>query len=89
MKLHLDNIGTTTAYPYDKLPKTRFEAGTAQVDGNEVEVRVTGANQTKFARYSYFMLDGQVWYTKGNMIGTECETEPGKVTQPGEGFDLI
>jgi hypothetical protein len=59
------------------------------LNGEEVEVRVTGTRQTKFAQYSYFQLDGATYYTKGNLIGVEAEGEPDQVGKPGTGFEFI
>lgn len=89
MKLHIDEVGTTRAYKYERMPKAKYAEGTATIDGNEVKVKVTGVGQTRFAQYSYFMLDGEVWYTKGNLFGTTVETDPGTEMKPGTGFDLI
>ena len=88
MKLQIVGIGSTTANLYASLPKSRFEAGNMELNGEQVAVRVTGTRQSKFKAYSYFELDGSIYYTAGNLIGTECEAEPDQVQAAGTGFDL-
>lgn len=88
MKLAIKGKGSATAYPHKDLPKSKFTTVHATVNHEEVEVRVTGLQQTRYPAYSYFMLDGQVWYVKGNLAGLTCKAVVPQFTKPGEGFDL-
>ena len=71
------------------IPKgSRSTTHPATQDGEEVGVEVTqGTHSGKQYCYSYFVVDGQVYYVKGHLGGVTFEVTADEVIEPGHGFE--
>lgn len=61
-------------HSYSVTPKSRFDTGTVKVDGTDQPVKVTCAKHAKFPAYTYLVVDGQLYYAKGDLRGAELTT---------------
>lgn len=68
-----DGAATIKAYAYKIEPKSRFDAGNVKLNGQDTPVKVTTANHTKFPPYTYFRLDGALYYAKGDLRGHDLQ----------------
>jgi hypothetical protein len=88
---NIEGVGKVSATKYDAMPKgSRSTTHDATINGKPTKVAVTaGTHMGKSYCYSYFQLDGAIYYTKGHLGGCKVTIEPDKVVKPGSGFEVL